>query len=93
MIDITDSAGGQRFAGMLDHWIRYGNILCVCLDITRAATWKCVELYRRKILCWKLEERNWAMILVSTKGDLEKYRQVPRNEGVRKSKAMEYTTD
>ena len=86
LFDILDTAGREEFSSMLDQWIREAQILMLCFSITSKSSWDDAEFYRRRAYFTKSDDKDWAMVLVSTKGDLEKYREVPRDDILEKAK-------
>ena len=79
VIDVLDTAGKEEFTAMQDQWLREGKVFLICFSITSRDSWNDVELYRKRLFTTRVD-KDWAMILVSTKGDLEKYRAVSREE-------------
>ena len=81
LLDVLDTAGGEEFTSMTDQWIRERKIFFLCFAINSRRSWEDVVNYRKRLLRSKDDDdKDWSMVLVSTKGDLENYRTVTREE-------------
>ena len=81
LLDVLDTAGREEFASMQDEWIREGKIFLLCFAITSRPSWQNVVNYRERLLRSKNDDdKDWSMVLVSTKGDLYSVRTVTREE-------------
>ena len=80
--DIIDPCGEDfGLTPMRDAWIRMGDIFLVCFAINDRGSFESVELHMERILRIKEETRkDWAMILVATKCDLDDERKVTSAE-------------
>ena len=79
ILDILDTAGREEFSSMQDQWLREGKIIFVCFSITSKQSWKDAELYRERLLRTK-DDKDWGLVLIANKCDLEEYREVSKEE-------------
>ena len=89
LLDILDTAGKEEYSSMLDQWLGDGKIFFLCFSVTNRDSWADTELYRRRLLQTKdLDDKDWAMILIANKCDLQEDRKVSEEEIL--EKAMEW---
>ena len=80
LLDILDPAG-EEFIPMPDEWIREGKVIFICFSITSRESWDDAALDRRRLVRTKdLDDKDWGMVLIATKCDLEEFRQVSKEE-------------
>jgi len=78
-LDILDTAGQEEYSAMKDQYMFFGQGFLLCYSITDRNSFIDLPGYRSTILKVKEDER-FPMVIVANKSDLERDREVTREE-------------
>ena len=88
IIDMHDAPENSRYHQNIvtDEHIFKAGIIFICFNVANKVSWVNVKWYKNDILRIKGNGTDYIVVLVSTKGDLEKVRAVPRKNIFKKAR-------
>ncbi|KAI8985375.1 P-loop containing nucleoside triphosphate hydrolase protein [Pilobolus umbonatus] len=87
MLEVLDTAGQEEYTALRDQWIRDGEGFLLVYSITSRSTFERIDKFRNQILRVK-DLPNIPLILVGNKSDKVTDREVNREEGMMKARAL-----